>query len=240
MPATVPHPEQTGSPLDLAAIAARLEEAEPEEILRWTIETYAGDVTLACSFGGASGMALLDMAVKIDPGIHVFYLDTDVLFPETYATRDRAAARYRIRPEGFRSELTLAEQAARYGDALWARDPDLCCQLRKVEPNVRALAGRRAWITAIRRDQTANRRDTPVVAWDEKFGLVKVAPLVRWDEQRVWKYLIAHDVPYNPLHDHGYPSIGCTHCTRPVRPGDDPRSGRWAGDDKTECGLHTT
>jgi phosphoadenosine phosphosulfate reductase len=223
---------------ELERVAARLEHAEPQAILRWAIETYAPHVTLACSFGGASGMALLDMAVRIDPGIHVFYLDTDLLFPETYATRDAAIARYGIAPEGFRSELTLAEQAAQYGDELWARDPDLCCRLRKVEPNARALAGRRAWITGLRRDQADTRKDVPVVAWDAKFTMVKVAPLARWDEKQVWKYLVEHQVPYNPLHDRGYPSIGCAPCTRPVRPGDDPRAGRWAGTNKTECGLH--
>lgn len=239
MVSAVNRPEQAEPTLDLLAIAARLEQAEPQEILRWSIETFAPDVTLACSFGGASGMALLDMAIKIAPHLPVFYLDTDLLFPETYATRDRAIARYGIQPQGFRSTLTLAEQAACYGDDLWAHDPDLCCRLRKVEPNARALAGRRAWITAIRRDQTANRRQTPVVAWDEKFGLVKVAPLARWDERQVWAYLLANDVPYNPLHDRGYPSIGCAPCTRPVRPGEDPRAGRWSGSDKSECGLHT-
>ena len=225
---------------ELASVAERLENAEPQEILRWAIETYAPDVTLACSFGGASGMALLDMAVKIDASIHVFYLDTDVLFPETYATRDAAITRYGIQPEGFRSRLTLGEQAAQYGDELWARDSDLCCNLRKVEPNQRALAGRRAWIAGLRRDQSDTRKDVSVVAWDAKFNMVKVAPLARWDEKQVWKYIIENNVPYNPLHDRGYPSIGCAPCTRAVRPGDDPRAGRWAGTDKTECGLHVS
>jgi len=239
MVTTITRPEQAEFELDLSEVAARLEGAEPQAILRWAIETYAPDVTLACSFGGASGMALLDMAVKIDPDIRVFYLDTDLLFPETYALRDLATARYGVRPEGFRSELSLSEQAARYGDDLWARDPDLCCRLRKVEANERALANRRAWITGLRRDQSDTRRDVPVVAWDPKFRLVKVAPLARWDEKRVWTYLMEHNVPYNPLHDRGYPSIGCTPCTRAVRPDEDARAGRWSGTAKTECGLHT-
>ena len=225
---------------DLDAVATRLEGAEPEEILRWAITTYAPDVTLACSFGGASGMVLLDMAVKINPEIHVFYLDTGLLFPETHQLVDRAAARYGVRPQGFKPELTLGDQAARYGEDLWTAAPDLCCRLRKVEPNGRALAGRRAWITAIRRDQTENRRSVPVVDWDAKFGLVKVAPLAGWDERRVWTYIMEHDVPYNRLHDQGFPSIGCGPCTRPVQAGEDPRSGRWAGTGKTECGLHTS
>ena len=239
MVATLPEPQTRDTVEDLAAVAAHLEAAEPEEILRWAITTYAPDVTLACSFGGPSGMVLLDMAVRIDPGIHVFYLDTDLLFPETYALRDHAAARYGITPARVGPELTLNEQAIHYGDDLWAWNADLCCRLRKVQPTARALAGRRAWITGIRRDQANTRRTVPVVAWDEKFRLVKVAPLAGWTERQVWRYLHEHDVPYNPLHDRGYASIGCTPCTRPVRAGDDPRAGRWTGTGKTECGLHT-
>jgi phosphoadenosine phosphosulfate reductase len=121
---------------------------------------------------------------------------------------------------------------------LWAVDPDACCEIRKVEPNRRALAGKRAWISGIRRDQSSTRADTDIVQWDEKFGLVKINPLASWTESQVWSYILEHDVPYNELHDRGYPSIGCTNCTKPVAAGDDPRSCRWQGFDKTECGLH--
>jgi phosphoadenosine phosphosulfate reductase len=221
-----------------AAVSQGFEDATPQDILRWTIATFFPDVVLACSFGGVSGMALLDMALAIEPRLPVFYIDTDFLFPETYATRDRARARYGIEPLAYRPHLTPAEQAAAYGEALWARDPDRCCALRKVEPTRRALAGRRAWIAGLRRDQSATRQHVPIVAWDAQFGLVKVNPLANWTEAQVWAYIRAHDVPYNPLHAQGYPSLGCTHCTRPVAPGADPRSGRWVGFAKTECGLH--
>src|SRR5262249_4828766 len=150
----------------LAEVNDRLAGADPQTTLRWAVDTFGRDVALACSFGGASGMALLDMTMKIDPRVPVFYIDTEVLFPETYATRDRAAARYGFRPLAFTAELTLAEQAARYGEALWARDPDACCAIRKVAPNKRALAGRRAWISGLRRDQSQTRRTTQRVEWD--------------------------------------------------------------------------
>jgi phosphoadenosine phosphosulfate reductase len=230
---------KTYTPEALARLSQEMESWEPQAILRWAVEEFFPDIALACSFGGPSGMVLLDMMAQIEPRVEVFYLDTGFLFPETYETRDRAIARYGIRPVAYAPELTPEEQAQRYGDQLWLRDPDLCCQLRKVEPNRRALQGKRAWISGIRRDQAVTRRETPVVQWDVKFGLVKVNPLARWTEADVWRYIVEHDVPYNPLHDRGYPSLGCTFCTRPVQPGDDPRAGRWQGFDKTECGLHT-
>jgi phosphoadenosine phosphosulfate reductase len=136
------------------------------------------------------------------------------------------------------SLLTPSQQSEKYGDALWSRDPDACCAIRKVEPNERALAGKRAWISGIRRDQTKQRAGMDIVEWDEKFGLVKINPLANWTESQVWKYILDNGVPYNELHDRNYPSIGCTHCTTAVVPGEDPRSGRWQGFDKTECGLH--
>ncbi len=222
----------------LAAASAALEDASPQEILRWAVAEYQPGLTLACSFGGPSGMVLLDMIMGIDKSVEVFYLDTDFLFPETYKLRDVASAKYGFEPAGYMSLLTPAQQAAKHGDALWARDPDACCAIRKVEPNRRALEGKRAWISGIRRDQAKTRTDIPLVEWDDKFGLVKINALAAWTESQVWKYISDNGVPYNELHDRGYPSIGCTHCTTPVKPGDDPRSGRWQGFDKTECGLH--
>lgn len=225
-------------PAHLAAASAALEGTSPPEVLRWAAHQYQPGLALACSFGGPSGMVLLDMMMRIDRRVEVFYLDTDLLFPETYRLRDIAAAKYGFEPAGYMSLLTPSQQAAKHGDALWARDPDACCAIRKVEPNRRALAGKRAWISGIRRDQSPTRADTPIVEWDAKFGLVKVNPLATWSEQQVWKYIVENDVPYNELHDRNYPSIGCTYCTKPVAPGDDPRSGRWQGFDKVECGLH--
>ena len=227
------------TPEELARISVELEERSPQEILRWAVDEFFPYLTLACSFGGPSGMVLVDMIAQIEPRVEVFYLDTDFLFPETYETRDRVVERYGIRPVAYKSELTPEEQAAEHGDELWLRDPDLCCNLRKVEPNRRALEGKRAWVSGIRRDQGATRTETPVAHWDQKFSLVKVIPLARWTEADVWAYIMQHDVPYNPLHDRSYPSIGCTYCTKAVKSGDDPRSGRWQGLDKTECGLHT-
>ncbi len=219
--------------------AAHLEPASPQEIVAWGIKEFFPNITLACSFGGVSGMVLLDMAMKVEPRIKVFYLDTDYLFPETYALRDKAAAKYDFQPLGFKSRLTMEQQAATYGPALWTRNPDKCCEIRKVEPNVRAMAGHKAWIAGLRRDQSESRKEVQVVEWDDKFKVVKLNPLATWTEKQVWTYLYQNDVPYNELHNRGYPSIGCTNCTKPVNPGDDPRAGRWVGFTKEECGLHT-
>jgi phosphoadenosine phosphosulfate reductase len=221
----------------LARLSAEMEDKEPEEILRWAVEEFQPGLTLACSFGGPSGMVLLDMIMKIDPSVEVFYLDTDFLFPETYRLRDVCEAKYGFKPIGYKSLLTPEAQAARHGDALWSRDPDLCCELRKVEPNQRALDDKTAWIAGMRRDQSRTRTDIGIVEWDTKFNLVKLNPLATWDEKRVWAYIVANQVPYNELHDRGYPSIGCTYCTKPVKAGEDPRSGRWQGFDKEECGI---
>lgn len=223
---------------ELRAHSDALEGKSPQEILAWASAQYQPGLTLACSFGGPSGMVLLDMLMQIDRSVEVFYLDTDFLFPETYKLRDIAAAKYQFEPKGYMSLITPQQQAAKYGDALWSRDPDACCAIRKVEPNERALAGKTAWISGIRRDQSKTRGDIDIVQWDEKFGLVKLNPLASWSESQVWKYVLDNGVPYNELHDRSYPSIGCTHCTKPVAAGEDPRSGRWQGFDKTECGLH--
>ena len=221
----------------LQRFSAELEGKEPQEVLRWAVRQFQPGLALACSFGGPSGMVILDMVMRVDPSVDVFYLDTDFLFPETYRLRDACEARYGLKPIGYQSLLTPAEQAEQYGEALWSRDPDLCCQLRKVEPNQRALAAKTAWISGMRRDQSKTRAEIAIVEWDAKFNLVKLNPLAAWDERQVWAYIVENGVPYNELHDRGYPSIGCTHCTKPVKPGDDPRSGRWQGFDKVECGI---
>ncbi len=229
---------QAPSKEELEALNERLAASTPQEILQWAVDVHGDRLILACSFGGISGMALLDMAVKIKPDIAIFYLDTDFLFPETYKLKEQAATRYNVQPLAFRSRLTPEQQASQHGDKLWERDPDACCAVRKVEPNKRALEGRTAWIAGLRRDQASTRRNMEPVAWDAKFGLHKISPLAYWDEKQVWKYIFANDVPYNPLHDEGYPSIGCTYCTRTVGQGEDMRAGRWNGQNKVECGLH--
>lgn len=221
----------------LARLSDEMEAKEPAEILRWAVKEFQPGLALACSFGGPTSMVLLDMTMKVDPSVEVFYLDTDFLFPETYHLRDICEQKYGFKPIGYKSLLTPEAQSEEHGPELWARDPDLCCELRKVEPNQRALEGKTAWIAGMRRDQSKSRANVAIVDWDEKFGLVKLNPLATWDEKKVWAYIVENGVPYNELHDRGYPSIGCTYCTKPVRPGDDPRSGRWAGFDKEECGI---
>ncbi len=222
---------------ELNRLAQEFEEKTPQEILEWAIKEFHPNIAFACSFG-AEDVALVDMIVKINPETRIFYLDTNLLFKETYETIERVKERYRISPVRYSPALTLEEQAERYGDKLWEKDPNLCCKLRKVEPLKEALKDLAAWITGIRREQSPTRANAKTVEWDKNFGLVKVNPIVRWTTKDVWDYIMEHKVPYNPLHDRNYPSIGCEPCTRPVKPGEDPRAGRWAGFQKKECGLH--
>lgn len=227
------------TPEGIAKLADWWEEKTPQELLALAVERFGTKVALACSFG-AEDVVLVDMLVKINPEVPIFYLDTDKHFRETYETRDRLSARYGISFVQVKPALTLEEQAARYGERLWERDPNLCCNLRKVEPLARFLREFDAWITGIRREQAPTRANARKVEWDAKFGVVKFNPLADWTFKDVWRYIHENNVPYNPLHDRGYPSIGCECCTRPVKPGEDFRAGRWAGFNKTECGLHTT
>jgi phosphoadenosine phosphosulfate reductase len=207
-----------------------------QQALRWGLSTFGQSLALASSFG-AEDVVLIDMASRLSK-FRVFTLDTDFLFAETYALIDEIEARYGVVVERTRSELTPEAQAAQYGPALWASRPDACCLLRKVEPLKKKLSGLAAWVTGVRRDQAPTRANTRKLEWDAKFGLVKLNPLADWSWSQVWDYIRAHNVPYNPLHDRDYPSIGCTYCTRSVKPGEDPRAGRWSGFAKTECGLH--
>jgi phosphoadenosine phosphosulfate reductase len=207
------------------------------DVVAWVANRYRPEVVLACSFG-VEDCALVDIVSRHAPNVGVFYLDTQLLFPETYATRDRLIARYGLRPVRVLPRLDPERQAEAHGPALWRRDPDACCRMRKVEPLAAFLRGQRAWISGVRREQSPTRATAPFVEWDRRFGLAKANPLAVWTGRDVWRYVQEHDVPYNPLHDQGFPSIGCWPCTRAVRPGEDPRAGRWAGFDKTECGLH--
>lgn len=226
----------TLSPAEIQALNDRFETADPGEIVRWTFDTFGKGVSIGASFGGASGMAILHMAAIIDADVHVFVLDTGYLFEETHETMRRATATLGLRNvQVYRSLLSHEEQAEKYGSALWMRDPDRCCELRKVEPNRRALAGKTAWLSGLRRDQSEGRADTPIVSWSGKFGLVKINPLATWTEKETWAYLSANNVHYNPLLDRGFTSIGCYNCTVPGKQG---RQGRWEGFEKDECGLH--
>jgi len=225
-------------PAELQHQSSVFESLPPQDVVRWGVEKFRGGLTLACSFG-AEDVALVDMVARIDPSVTVFYLDTDYLFPETFEVRDRIVARYGVRVVAVKPLLTIDEQAAAHGPDLFARQPDVCCKIRKVEPLRRHLGGFQAWITGIRRDQAPTRANAGLVEWDKMFNLVKLNPLARWKSEDVWAYIRTHDVPYNALHDRDYPSIGCYPCTRQVKPGEDPRAGRWANFSKKECGLHT-
>jgi phosphoadenosine phosphosulfate reductase len=208
-----------------------------QQVLQWGLSEFGSSLALASSFG-AEDVVLIDMASRLSLQFRIFTLDTDFLFPETYALIDKIEAHYGTEVERTRSEFTPDAQAAQFGAALWASQPDKCCQLRKVEPLKKKLGELKAWVTGVRRDQAPTRANTRKLEWDAKFGLVKLNPIADWSSSQVWNYVRANDVPYNPLHDRDYPSIGCTYCTRPVRPGEDPRAGRWSGFNKTECGLH--
>ena len=217
---------------------AALTDATPQEILAWAAERYGDDLTMACSFGGPTGMVLVDMASRLGLDISVFYLDTDDLFPETQQLIQATRERYGIEPIAYRARWSVEAQANEFGQRLWESDPDLCCALRKVEPNARALEGKQAWITGLRREQATSRTETSAVEWDAKFELVRINPLVNWIEKQVRDYIRENDVPYNESHDNGFPSIDCANCTHAILPDEGPRARRWAGSDKVECGLH--
>jgi phosphoadenosine phosphosulfate reductase len=208
-----------------------------EQVLAWAFRSFGNRVAISSAFG-VEGMVLIDIASRVRKHFHVFTVDTEFLFPESYALMDKVEARYGIRIERVFPLLSPEVQERLHGAALWARDPDQCCNLRKVEPLRRKLRELDAWITSIRRDQTSARAGARKIEWDEKFALVKINPIADWTAKQVWRYVHDHDAPYNPLHDQGYPSIGCTHCTRAIRPDEDARAGRWPGFAKTECGLH--
>jgi phosphoadenosine phosphosulfate reductase len=223
---------------DWSEAAERLQGAHPREVLRWAVDTFYPRLTMATAFG-PEGCVILHLLAEVEPRVRVFNLETGYQFPETLALRDRIAARYGIEVELIRPSTTVAEYEARNGGPVYPHDPDRCCAERKLGPLRRAIEGYDAWISAIRADQSAHRARASVVGWDAKFGLVKVNPLLTWTKRDVWAFVVANKVPYNPLHDQGYPSIGCWPCTRPVGPGGDERDGRWAGQAKTECGLHS-
>jgi phosphoadenosine phosphosulfate reductase len=208
------------------------ESMEAEEILAGLLDAFPGRVSLACSFQKEESV-LLEMLFALEPKARVFALDTHVLFPETYAVWREVEKRYSTRVEIFEGP-SLGRQAATHGDALWERNPGLCCAIRKVEPLGRALVDLDAWITGLRRDQSPTRADAPKVGWDDQHELWKANPLADWDDARTRAYIAERGLPFNELHDRGYASIGCTHCTKPGA----GREGRWIGLDKTECGLH--
>jgi len=225
------------SPAELAAASAELESHGPEAALRWAVQRFPGRVGFATAFG-PEGCVLLDAIAREKLAIDVFTLDTGLLFPETVELWRELERRYGVRVRGVKPALTVAEQELKQGPALWLRAPDQCCDQRKVQPLRAEMLQFDAWITAIRRDQTPERASAGVVERDPRFGLVKVNPLATWSSAEVWARVRERDIPTNPLHQSGYPSIGCAPCTTPVADGEDPRAGRWRTFAKTECGLH--
>jgi phosphoadenosine phosphosulfate reductase len=214
-----------------------LDHQSPQAVLRWAVETFHPRLTMATAFG-AEGCCLIHMLAEIEPAVRIFNLDTGYQFPETLELRERIKERYGITVELVRPELPVAEYETEHGGPLHQIRPDQCCHDRKIIPLRQAIAGYDAWISAIRRDQTVHRAVAGIVQWDAKFNLVKVNPLLNWTKREVWGFIMKHEVPYNPLHDQGYPSIGCWPCTRAVGEGEDERAGRWGGTTRKECGLH--
>lgn len=226
--------EQT---LDLARQNELFESATPEEILAWTTSQFAPDAVLTMSFQH-EGVVIAHILREVAPDTPILFIDTGYHFPETLAYRDQLVERFGFPIRNLTSVMPRAEFIARYGDDLYNRDPDLCCKINKVEPMQLALRGVRAWINGRRRDQALTRTKMPIVERLQG-GIVKVNPLANWTSRDTYRYLTQHDIPTHPLFEQGYTSIGCFPCTRPVLPGEDERAGRWAGKNKTECGLHT-
>ena len=221
---------------ELAAAAAReLAEAPAQDVIAWATETFGDRVCITSSMTDA---VIIHLAASVKPGLDVIFLATGYHFPETIGTRDAVQAIYPVNLISVTPSRTVAEQDAELGPRLYGRNPDLCCYLRKVEPLERALTNYDAWITGVRRDETSNRRQTKVVEWDDRREMVKVNPIVSWSQKQVDDFITEQGVLVNPLVYDGYPSIGCATCTIRVEPGADPRSGRWAGTGKTECGIH--
>jgi phosphoadenosine phosphosulfate reductase len=222
----------------LAAESQKLETATPWEIIQWGVDNYFPKLTMATAFG-PEGCVIIHMLSQIEPRVHVFNLDTGYQFKETLELRDKIAERYGIVVEYKRPATTVDEYEAQHGGPLYQSNPDQCCFDRKVSVLQSAARGWHAWMSGIRRDQSPDRAKAPIIGWDKKFNLVKISPLANWTKKDVWKLITEEKIPYNPLHDQGYPSIGCWPCTRSVMFGEDERAGRWSGFKKTECGLHS-
>jgi len=217
--------------------AAELDGANAADLLRWTDENFGGGYVVASNMQDA---VLVDLAAKVRPGVDVLFLDTGYHFVETIGTRDAVEAVYDINVVNVTAEHSVAKQDELYGKDLFAREPNECCRMRKVEPLSKALRGYAAWVTGIRRVEAPTRAKAPLISWDKAFGLVKINPIAAWTDEDMQSYIDANDVLVNPLVFEGYPSIGCAPCTAKPVEGADPRSGRWAGLSKTECGLHAS
>ena len=212
----------------------------PVELLKWIKNNLPNEKIVMGTGFGPPGIVLLDMLFKVTRDISVFYIDTGFLFDQTYELRDKLQDRYGFKFLRFSTDMTPEMQADQYGDKLWDKNPDTCCNLRKVIPLKDALTDYDVWITGIRKKQTQVRNGADLIEFESRFEVIKINPLIEWTHDEVWDYIKTHNLPYNPLHDNSYPSIGCKQCTSPVCDGDDDRSGRWKGLNKTECGLHNS
>ncbi|MEW9500331.1 phosphoadenylyl-sulfate reductase [Jeotgalibacillus marinus] len=209
-------------------------------VLKWTYNAYPDDKIVYASSFGAEAIVLIDLIVQVKPDARIVFLDTDLHFPETYEVIKKIEARFpKLRVDRIKPSLTLDEQASEHGSALWKREPNSCCNIRKVIPLKKALSGKDAWISGLRREQSDTRAHTEFLNKDEKFLNIKICPLIHWTWEEVWTYIKEQNLPYNSLHDQGYPSIGCFPCTKAVQSNGDSREGRWSGSSKTECGLHS-
>ncbi len=224
---------------EIREASGQLAESSPQTIISWAVARYYPRLIMATAFG-AEGCCILHMLADIQPAVHVINLETGYQFPETLELRERIKDRYGIEVELIRPELTVHDYEAEHGGPLYDLRSDQCCHDRKILPLRQAMERIRplAWLSAIRKDQTEHRAAAGVVQWDAKFKIVKINPLLNWTKKEVWSFILKNDVPYNPLHDQGYPSIGCWPCTRSVQAGENERAGRWAGTVKKECGLH--
>lgn len=224
------------SATEIEILQRQFESASPQQILAWGFRHFGPQISLVTSFQ-PTGIVTLHMLQHIAPKMPVITLDTGLLFPETYTLTDALERHFSLCLQRVTAAISLNEQAQAYGEKLWDHNPDLCCELRKVRPLNAALAPYAAWITGLRRDQSAHRAQTPIISWDARHEMLKLCPFANWTSDMIWAYIQAHDLPYNPLHDQAYPSIGCSPCTAPVTEGD-TRSGRWSAHAKTECGIH--
>ncbi len=222
---------------EIRELNQRFDGAEPEVILEWLQKEFGYDVVLGTGFG-PSGVTLTHIVAKNGFDIPIFYLDTSLFFKQTYELRDELERELGITFVRVSTDLSVEDQEKEFGSELWMRDPNKCCYLRKVLPLKNYLSDKSAWITGVRRSQSDVRKDTQHFEWDPQNEVLKINPLATWTSEEVWTYIYLNELPYNPLHDDGYPSIGCIPCTHPVRPGDHERAGRWTGLDKTECGIH--
>ena len=220
--------------------AERLQNETPQSIVQWGVERYHPKLAVVSNFGPSTNVVIHHLAEIGRSDVPIVHINTGFEFEETGEIAQKLERRYGVQIQHVRPELTVEQQAEKYGPKLYSADPDYCCYMRKVAPLERALKGMDAWVTGIRKSQAATRRGAKVVEWDARHDMIKINPMAEWTSERVWEFIRKHNIPYNALHDQGYASVGCWPCTLPVVNGEDERAGRWKGRGKTECGIHLT